>query len=178
MIFEKESGFFPQHRADRYIRVKASRTADTPRPSLVERARSILAGKQIGNLPATTFATPNDTPELNALKALFGAPISMGRGEKPVELLPAAACFLPLFINFKRRLFMGKKQTSPPVIPLLKTVEQMSKISGIGENKLRELMDKGEIEYVQNGNRRLIAESAIWDWYNRNKVPAKASGGE
>ena len=155
MIFEKESGFFPQHRADRYIRVKASRTADTPRPSLVERARSILAGKQIGNLPATTFATPNDTPELNALKALFGAPISI-----------------------ERRLFMGKKQTSPPVIPLLKTVEQMSKISGIGENKLRELMDKGEIEYVQNGNRRLIAESAIWDWYNRNKVPAKASGGE
>ena len=39
-----------------------------------------------------TFATPNDTPELNALKALFGVPISMGRGENPVELLPAAAC--------------------------------------------------------------------------------------
>lgn len=38
------------------------------------------------------FATPNDTPELNALKALFGAPISMGRGENPVELLPAAPC--------------------------------------------------------------------------------------
>ncbi|MGN0623549.1 MAG: helix-turn-helix domain-containing protein, partial [Oscillospiraceae bacterium] len=125
-----------------------------------------------------TFATPNDTPELNALKALFGAPISMGRGENPVELLPAAACFLPIFIYFERRIFMGKKQASTPVIPLLKTVEQMSKISGIGENKLRELMDKGEIEYVQNGNRRLIAESAIWDWYNRNKVPAKASGGE
>ena len=97
MLFEKESGsYLPQYRADRYIRVKASRTADTPRPSLMERARSILAGKQTGNLPATTFATPNDTPELNALKALFGAPISMGRGEKPVELLPAAACFLPM----------------------------------------------------------------------------------
>lgn len=39
-----------------------------------------------------TFVTPNDTPELNALKALFGAPISMGRGENPVELLPAATC--------------------------------------------------------------------------------------
>lgn len=56
------------------------------------------------------------------------------------------------------------------LIPMLKTVEQMSRISGIGENKLRELMDKGEIEYVQNGNRRLLADSAIWDWYNRNKV--------
>ena len=29
----------------------------------------------------------NETPALNALKALRGAPISMGRGEIPVELL-------------------------------------------------------------------------------------------
>lgn len=65
----------------------------------MERANTILAGKQIGNLPATTFATPNDTPELNALKALFGAPISMGRGENPVELLPAAACLFFLFMT-------------------------------------------------------------------------------
>lgn len=56
------------------------------------------------------------------------------------------------------------------IIPMLKTVEQMSLFSGIGENKLRELMDQGEIEYIQNGNRRLLADSAIWDWYNRNKV--------
>jgi hypothetical protein len=31
-------------------------------------------------------------------------------------------------------------------------------------------MDKGEIEYVQNGNRRLLADAAIWDWYERNKI--------
>ncbi len=67
-----------------------------------------------------------------------------------------------------------KQQTAKTVelIPMLKTVEQMSRISGIGENKLRELMDKGEIEYVQNGNRRLLADTAIWDWYQRNKVCA------
>ena len=59
-------------------------------------------------------------------------------------------------------------------IPMLKTVEQMSKLSGIGENKLRELMDKSEIDYVQNGNRRLLADSAIWDWYERNKTAANA----
>ncbi|MFB0921186.1 MAG: DNA-binding protein [Oscillospiraceae bacterium] len=66
-----------------------------------------------------------------------------------------------------------KKNTrdTPEIIPMLKTVEQMSQISGIGENKLRELMDHGDIEYIQNGNRRLLADSAIWDWYNRNKVP-------
>lgn len=43
----------------------------------------------------------------------------------------------------------------------------------IGENKLRELMDSGELEYIQNGNRRLIADAAIWDWYHRAKTTAK-----
>ncbi|MHB8963104.1 MAG: DNA-binding protein [Saccharofermentanales bacterium] len=56
------------------------------------------------------------------------------------------------------------------IMPMLKTVEQMSRISGIGENKLRELMNHGEIEYIQNGNRRLLADCAIWDWYGRNRV--------
>ena len=56
--------------------------------------------------------------------------------------------------------------------PLLKTVEQMSKLSGIGENKLRELMDRRDLEFIQNGNRRLIAEHAVWDWYERAKTPA------
>ena len=64
-------------------------------------------------------------------------------------------------------------QTEPEIVPMLKTVEQMSRLSGIGENKLRELMDRGEIEYIQNGNRRLLADSAIWDWYDRRKIPAK-----
>lgn len=65
------------------------------------------------------------------------------------------------------------------LFPMLKTVEQMSKISGLGENKLRELMDSGEIEYVQNGNRRLLADSAIWDWYERHKItPAGCSARE
>lgn len=59
---------------------------------------------------------------------------------------------------------------APQIVPMLKTVEQMSRISGIGEHKLRELMDAGQIEYVQNGNRRLLCEAAIWDWYARNKV--------
>ena len=67
---------------------------------------------------------------------------------------------------------MAKKETASqtaPLLPMLKTVEQMSKVSGIGENKLRELMDSGELEYIQNGNRRLIADAAIWDWYHRQR---------
>ena len=74
---------------------------------------------------------------------------------------------------------MAKKETTSqaaPMLPMLKTVEQMSKVSGIGENKLRELMDSGELEYIQNGNRRLIADSAIWDWYHRAKTAAKSDG--
>ena len=39
-----------------------------------------------GNLWARMHRQDNDTPALNALKALRGAPISMGRGEIPVEL--------------------------------------------------------------------------------------------
>ena len=56
---------------------------------------------------------------------------------------------------------MAKKETASqtaPLLPMLKTVEQMSKVSGIGENKLRELMDSGELEYIQNGNRRLVPQ--------------------
>ena len=71
---------------------------------------------------------------------------------------------------------MAKKETNnnaAPLLPMLKTVELMSKVSGIGENKLRELMDSGELEYIQNGNRRLIADAAIWDWYERAKTVAK-----
>ena len=68
---------------------------------------------------------------------------------------------------------MATKQQTAKVIeplPMLKTVEQMSRLSGIGENKLRELMDKGEIEYIKNGNRRLLADAAIWNWYEQNKI--------
>ena len=65
-----------------------------------------------------------------------------------------------------------KKEAPANALPMLKTVEQMSSISGIGENKLRDLMDSGELEYIQNGNRRLIADTAIWDWYNRVKTTA------
>ena len=67
---------------------------------------------------------------------------------------------------------MPSKKAIVETTPMLKTVEQMSRISGLGENKLRALMDNGELEYIQNGNRRLIADSAIWEWYNRAKITA------
>lgn len=42
----------------------------------------------------------NDTPALNAHTALRGAPTSMGRGEIPVELMPSAVRFLPIYSSF------------------------------------------------------------------------------
>lgn len=33
-------------------------------------------------------------------------------------------------------------------------------------------MERRELEYVQNGNRRLIADAAIWKWYEQAKVAA------
>ena len=48
----------------------------------------------------------NETPALNALKALRGAPISMGRGEIPVELLAGSHPFFASFISDKSSAFL------------------------------------------------------------------------
>lgn len=53
-----------------------------------------------------------------------------------------------------------------------RTVEQMSSVSGIGENTLRSLIENREIDYICIGNRRLIADSAVWAWYERKKTQA------
>jgi excisionase family DNA binding protein len=71
-----------------------------------------------------------------------------------------------------------KKDGAPDALPMLKTVEQMSRISGLGENKLRKLIDDGELEFVQNGNRRLLTDTAIWDWYSRAKQTKKPTASE
>lgn len=37
------------------------------------------------------------------------------------------------------------------------------------------------VEYIQNGNRRLLADAAIWDWYERAKrkvAPQNQEGGK
>ena len=49
--------------------------------------------KQSGTLLAMTIGTLKDTPALDALKALCGAPISMGRGEIPVRLAATSRLF-------------------------------------------------------------------------------------
>lgn len=57
--------------------------------------------------------------------------------------------------------------------PIFKTVDQMCRVCGIGENRLRDMIDHNEIDYVSIGNRRLLTEDAVWDWYERNKIRAR-----
>lgn len=64
-----------------------------------------------------------------------------------------------------------KKQES---LPLFLTPEQASKISGLGVNRLRQLMNEGQLEYLPVGNRRLTTVQALLDYYDRAKVPIVA----
>ena len=53
-----------------------------------------------------------------------------------------------------------------PEVPhkLFLTAEEASKVSGLGVNLIRRLMDEGKIEYLQNGNRRLTTIQALLDY--------------
>lgn len=48
---------------------------------------------------AKTFQTVKETPVLNALKALHGVPISMGRGEIPVGSCQLLSVSVKLFYD-------------------------------------------------------------------------------
>ncbi len=67
-----------------------------------------------------------------------------------------------------------KSSAKADTAPLLMTAHEMSKHCGIGENRLRLLMENREIEYLQIGSHRLLCLEAIWDYYRRNKTPATA----
>ena len=66
----------------------------------------------------------------------------------------------------------GAEMQKDTPVPLLKTVTQMSEISGLGEKKLLSMIHNREIDYVKNGNRFLLTEQGIWGWYSQNKVSA------
>jgi len=59
---------------------------------------------------------------------------------------------------------------------MFKTVEKMASVCGIGVNKLRDMINNYEIEHVVIGNRKLLTERAVWDWYERNKVKVRGGG--
>lgn len=79
-------------------------------------------------------------------------------------------------ITEERRTTMARKEHHQEAqsMPLLMTAKQMSKVAGIGENTIRRLMEMNEIEYLQVGSHRLLRVDAIWDYYERHKIPACA----
>ena len=82
-----------------------------------------------GNLWARIRRQDNETPALNALKALRGAPISMGRGEIPVELRPAAvrffASFMVLMKWHERGLIVQKIQSENKYAPPMRSKKKI-----------------------------------------------------
>lgn len=68
---------------------------------------------------------------------------------------------------------MNREKTA--IQPMFKTVTQMAEISGIGREALRRMINQHEIDYVQIGSRRLLSDTAMWDWYERNKKLAKTA---
>ena len=84
-----------QHKADGYILFciePYGRCAMTSQ----ERAIHTRPQSRRGSLRAMTYRQVKDTRALNAHKALCAAPISMGRGETPVELCQQPSVFASL----------------------------------------------------------------------------------
>lgn len=70
---------------------------------------------------------------------------------------------------------MNKKNAATTTsLPLLVNAKELARISGIGENTIRRLMDLGELEFLQIGSHRLLRLEAIIDYYERHKTPIRS----
>ena len=67
-----------------------------------------------------------------------------------------------------------KKNSIVMPTPLLVTAKELARLSGIGENTIRHLMDEGELEYLLIGTHRLLRVEAILDYYDRHKTPIRS----
>ena len=58
-------------------------------------------------------------------------------------------------------------------LPLFLSPEQAAKISGLGVNRIRQLMEDGQLEYLPVGNRRLTTVQALLDYTSGPKYPLR-----
>lgn len=58
------------------------------------------------------------------------------------------------------------------VDPLFLTPEQAARRSGIGVNRIRRLMESGELGHITIGNRKLTSLWDLREFYERSKKPA------
>ena len=120
-----------------------------------------------GSLWARTRRQDNETRALDARKASCAAPISMGRGESPVELCQQPSVFCLLFFatpssergraNLQEVLYLNTND-----IPIWQkytlSIEEASRYFRIGEKKLRRLAEENPDAnwLIMNGNRLQI----------------------
>lgn len=74
--------------------------------------------------------------------------------------------------HYSEGVFYLKKSTET-IRPLFLTAEQAGRASGLGVNRIRQLMEDGRLEYLPVGNRKLTTVKALLDYYQREKVSAK-----
>ncbi len=65
---------------------------------------------------------------------------------------------------------MNKKMSNSDTMFL--TPEQAAQRSGIGVNRIRQLMEDGKLGHIVIGNRKLTSLWDLRDFYERSKIPA------
>ena len=129
----------------------------------------------------------NDTPALNALKALRGAPISMGRSEIPVggcqppsgfAISPCVHFLIQLQLHatisleawccgHREEVAMSTDHSSPYNSLAGKrtyTVEEIAKILGIGRTTAYSLVHSGVFKAVRIGSSIRVSKVSFDDW--------------
>lgn len=65
-----------------------------------------------------------------------------------------------------------RKRLQAEQLSLFLTPDQASRISGLGVNRIRQLMEDRQLEYLPVGNRKLTTIEALQDYYQRAKIAA------
>ena len=111
----------------------------------------------------------NDTPALNALKALRGAPISMGRGEIPVGGCQPPSGFAIIYseiiTTYNFTILGGISMTDKIGL----TIEEAADYTGIGRNTMRKLVEWEKIPVLRIGRRYIIRIDVIHKFMEANQ---------
>ncbi len=122
-----------------------------------------------GTVVGNDLRSDNDTPALNALKALRGAPISMGRGETPVGGCQPPSGFAIIYseiiTTYNFYYFGGIPMTDKIGL----TIEEAADYTGIGRNTMRKLVEWEKIPVLRIGRRYIIRIDVIHKFMEANQ---------
>jgi hypothetical protein len=63
-----------------------------------------------------------------------------------------------------------KRVTAAPIEPLAYPIPEAAVRSGHSENRFRDAIKRGEIAYIENGDRKLIEDEEIRRWLRSKRV--------